>query len=79
MLEKLNFSRNLVDIIGFTMPIIFISLIIVFLILAVILSYHWRKYGVGRLKAALFMLIYLIGGIVLVGVMAIAKLSYWNL
>ncbi len=76
MLEKLNFSRNLVDIIGFTMPIIFISLIIVFLILAVILSYHWRKYGVGRLKAALFMLIYLIGGIVLVGVMAIAKLSY---
>lgn len=58
------------------MPIVIASLILFFLILAVILSYHWRRYGVSRVKAAIFMWTYLIGGLVLIGIMLTAKMSY---
>ncbi len=64
------------ELISFLMPIILVALAIFFLVMAIVLSYHWRKYGVGKVRAAIFMWTYLIGGIVFLSVMVTSKLSY---
>lgn len=68
--------ENPTEVISFAMPIVHIGLSVIFLIFSVILAYHWRKYGVGRIRASIFMLIYFVGGFVLIGAMTAAKLSY---
>jgi len=68
--------ENPAEAIGFTTSVILVALVLFFLILAIVLSYHWRKYGVGRVRAAIFMWTYLIGGVIFIGAMVAAKLSY---
>ena len=68
--------ENPTEVISFAMPIILVALAVFFLAMGIVLSYHWRKYGVGRVKAAIFMWTYLIGGIIFIGAMLTAKLSY---
>lgn len=75
-LENFISGNNPSAVLEFAMPIVMIGLILFFLVLAIILGYHWRKYGVGRVKAAIFMWIYLIGGVILAGIMVTSKLSY---
>ncbi len=64
------------ELLGKVMNVAFVVLLVFFLVLAVVLSYHWRKYGVAKIKAAIFMLIYLVGGLVLIGAMTTSKLSF---
>lgn len=73
--ELINLE-NPVEVIDFALPVVLIFMTILFIGLGIVLAYHWRKYGVGRRRAALFMWIYLIGGAVFLGVMFTAKLSY---
>ena len=68
-----DFQANPVQVIGFLLPVLFIVAAISFLILAVILAYHWRRYGVGRVRASIFMFIYLVTGLVALSGMAWAE------
>lgn len=58
------------------LPFAHIGLTLLFLTLSVILAYHWRRYGVGRAKSSIFMLIYFLGGLVFIAAMTTARLSF---
>ena len=68
--------ENPTELISFALPIILMAFVVFFLAIGIVLSYHWRKYGVGRVKAAIFMWTYLIGGIVFISAMITSRLSF---
>lgn len=76
MLENLFDPKEIPRLIDFVMPVIFVGFAVLFSIVAVILSYHWRRYGVAKVRATILMTIYLIGGLVLLVAMATARISY---
>ncbi|TSC81822.1 MAG: hypothetical protein G01um101420_826 [Parcubacteria group bacterium Gr01-1014_20] len=76
MLEDISVVKEIPHLIGFIMPIVAIGFSVLFFVVAIVLSYHWRRYGVSKPRAAILMAIYLIGGIVLLGVIAFSVFTY---
>ncbi len=76
MLGNIAVAKEIPSLIGFIMPFVAIGFSTLFFGVAIVLSYHWRKYGVAKIKAAVFMLIYLAGGLILIAAMITANLSY---
>ncbi len=68
--------KEIPRLIGFIMPIVSIGFAVLFFVVAIVLSYHWRRYGVSKPRAAALMAAYLVGGIVLLGIMAFSVFTY---
>jgi hypothetical protein len=56
-------------------PYLFLLLLASYLILGGILDYHWRRYGVGIVRLLSLRIAYIVTGIILFGVLAVALIS----
>lgn len=74
LLEAL--SQNSHRTLGYFMAGIFIVAIVVFVILATIFIFHWRKYGDGGKNIKLAEWLFLAGGIAIIFLMAFSLISF---
>lgn len=66
------------DISPFSVWITLAAAFVVFLVISLILTYHWIRFGVNAKKMTAITLIYLIGGIILILVM-LASAAYYQI
>lgn len=67
---------NIAKFAGAAMPIVLSLWLGVFILLGIVLSYHWREYGYNIFAAWLFTVLYYVIGVGLIAGMFIAKITF---
>ena len=63
-------AQKAVSIIEVAMPIIFLVWLLLFVVMGLILRYHWRRYGIEQVKSSKITIIYFsIGGLFILGML----------
>lgn len=71
-------EQKVFDIFGIALPIVFFIFLLIFVVMFIILNFHWKKYGANKRKARGFKFLYLFIGTFLILGMFINLLRFYS-
>ena len=82
-MDFLNFDNfvtaaTLPKFLGTAIPIVLVAMLILFVILSIVLNYHWKKYSASPVLYLKLRFSYLVGGIVFEALMIFAQALYYQ-